>query len=152
MAFCWECALFICFFLSKIEEISELNWGETKSANLQIWQNGLKKSKCDELATYILGGDVVIIELHTTKPDLIASKIGGRNTFFFLDAIASPSTYQSVSQSVSGWVGQWVSEWFIVSDLEIAIASPSFVRLFYYNLSQIHFTNWNLPKAEPYVT
>ena len=65
-----------------------------------------KKSKCDELATYILGGDVVIIELHTTKPDLIASKIGGRNTFFvrFLDAIASPSTYQSVSQSVGEWV------------------------------------------------
>ena len=41
----------------------------------------------------------------------------------FLDAIASPSTYPC--QSVSEWVSQWV----IVSDLEIAIASPSFASL-----------------------
>ena len=41
----------------------------------------------------------------------------------FLDAIASPSTYPC--QSVS----EWVSEWVIVSDLEIAIASPSFTSL-----------------------
>ena len=42
----------------------------------------------------------------------------------FLDAIASPSTYpcQWVSGSVSGSL--------IVSDLEIAIASPSFASLF----------------------
>ena len=38
-------------------------------------------------------------------------------SYHFLDAIASPS--------------QWVSEWFVVSDLEIAITSPSFARLFY---------------------
>ena len=38
----------------------------------------------------------------------------------FLDAIASPSTYPCQS----------VSEWFIVSDLEIAIAYPSFASLF----------------------
>ena len=41
----------------------------------------------------------------------------------FLDAIASTSTYPC--QSVSEWVSQWV----IVSDLEIAIASPSFASL-----------------------
>ena len=43
----------------------------------------------------------------------------------FLDAIASPSSYPC--QPVSQW---WVSEWLIVSDLEIAIASPSFASLF----------------------
>ena len=43
----------------------------------------------------------------------------------FLDAIASPSTYPC--QSVSEWVSQWV----IVSDLEIAIAYPSFASLFF---------------------
>ena len=42
----------------------------------------------------------------------------------FLDAIASPSTYPCQS------VGEWVSESFIISDLEIAIASPSFPNLF----------------------
>ena len=41
-------------------------------------------------------------------------------TLIFLDVIASPSTYPC----------QWVSEWFIVSYLEIAIASPSFASLF----------------------
>ena len=35
------------------------------------------------------------------------------------DAIASPSTYPCQS------VGEWVSDWLLVSDLEIAIASPS---------------------------
>ena len=38
----------------------------------------------------------------------------------FLDAIASPSSNPCVS----------VSQWLIVSDLEIAIASPSFASLF----------------------
>ena len=42
----------------------------------------------------------------------------------FLDAKASPTTYPCQS------VGQWVSEWVIVSDLVIAIASPSFASLF----------------------
>ena len=37
----------------------------------------------------------------------------------FLDVIASPSTYPC----------QWVSQWVTVSDLEIAIASPSFASL-----------------------
>ena len=46
----------------------------------------------------------------------------------FLDAIAFPSTYPRQS------VGQWVSEWVIVSDLEIAIASPNFASLFYYRI------------------
>ena len=41
-------------------------------------------------------------------------------SLFLLDAIASPSTYPC----------QWVSQWFIVSDLEIAIASPSFEIFF----------------------
>ena len=49
---------------------------------------------------------------------------------WFLDAIASPSTYPC--QWVSEWVSEWVGQWLIVSDLEIAIASPSFVRLFSY--------------------
>ena len=46
----------------------------------------------------------------------------------FLDAIASPSTYprQSVGQSVT------------VSDLEIAIASPSFATVFYGASGQYH--------------
>ena len=39
-------------------------------------------------------------------------------------AIAYPNTYPCLS------VGEWVSESFIVSDLEIAIASPSFASLF----------------------
>ena len=52
-----------------------------------------------------------------------------RYHILFLDAIASPSTYPCQ------WVGQWVSEWFIVSDLEIAIASPSFASLFYHVLN-----------------
>ena len=39
---------------------------------------------------------------------------------FLLDAIASPSSYPC----------QWVVQWSIVSDLEIAIASPSFASLF----------------------
>ena len=43
----------------------------------------------------------------------------------FLDAIASPSTYP-----MGQWVSGSVSEWFIVSDLEIAIASPSFASFF----------------------
>ena len=42
----------------------------------------------------------------------------------FLDAIASPSAYPCQS------VGEWVSESFIVSDFEIAVASPSFAILF----------------------
>ena len=42
----------------------------------------------------------------------------------FLDTIASPSTYPCQS------VGEWVCESFIVSDLEIAIASQSFASFF----------------------
>ena len=45
----------------------------------------------------------------------------------FSDAIASTSSYPCQ------WASEWVSEWLIVSDLEIAIASPSFASL---------FTNW----------
>ena len=55
----------------------------------------------------------------------------------FLDAIASPSTYPC--QSVSEWVSQWV----IVSDLEIAIASPSFASLLLqirYNILSFYFS------------
>ena len=60
---------------------------------------------------------------------------------WFLDAIAYPSTYPCQS------VGQWV----IVSDLEIAIASPSFASLLYINrlkclnapiLSALHLRCW----------
>ena len=36
-------------------------------------------------------------------------------------------------------ISQWVSEWFIVSDLEIAIASPSFASLFFGG----SFLNWS---------
>ena len=36
-------------------------------------------------------------------------------------------------------ISQWVSEWFIVSDLEIAIASPSFTSLFFGG----PFLNWS---------
>ena len=43
-----------------------------------------------------------------------------RNLNMFLDAIASPRSYPC----------QWVSQWLIVSDLEIATASPSFASLF----------------------
>ena len=42
----------------------------------------------------------------------------------FLDAIASPSTYPCQ------WVGESFRQWVIVSDLEIAIASPGFASLF----------------------
>ena len=42
----------------------------------------------------------------------------------FFDAIASPSTY------LGSYPYQSVGEWLIVSDLEIAIASPSFASLF----------------------
>ena len=42
-------------------------------------------------------------------------------TSTFLDATASPSTYPY----------QWVGQWLRVSDLEIAIASPSFASLFF---------------------
>ena len=43
----------------------------------------------------------------------------------FLDAIASPSSYPCQS------VGQWVSESFIVSDLEIAIASLTLLTFYW---------------------
>ena len=45
---------------------------------------------------------------------------GDSNLFIFLDAIASPSSYP---------VGQWVSGSLVVSDFEIAIASPCFASL-----------------------
>ena len=48
---------------------------------------------------------------------------GGK--YLFLDAIASPSSYPCQ------WVSEWVSQWLIVSDLEIAIASPSFASLLF---------------------
>ena len=41
----------------------------------------------------------------------------------FLDAMASPNTY------TCQWVGRWVRQWFIVSDLEIVIASPRVASL-----------------------
>ena len=50
----------------------------------------------------------------------------------FLDAVESPSSYPCHS------LGQWVSQWFIVSDLEIAVASPSFVSLL--NTSRLKIT------------
>ena len=57
--------------------------------------------------------------------------------FPFLDAIASPSSYPCQ------WVSQSVSEWWLVSDLEIAIASPSFASLFAINkgLFKVCFCN-----------
>ena len=44
----------------------------------------------------------------------------------------------SISYQVPLSVGDWVSEWLIVSDLEIAIASPSFVSLLNLNDSCQH--------------
>ena len=54
----------------------------------------------------------------------------------FLDAVASPSTYPL---SVSGSMSESV----IVSDLEIAIASLSFVSLFV-QLSHVMLVLWRL--------
>ena len=55
--------------------------------------------------------------------DKMSNMVMHSKHIYFLDAIASPCTYPCQS------VGESVSEWLIVSDLEIAIASPNFASL-----------------------
>ena len=66
------------------------------------------------------------------------------------------SISQHLPLSVSGWVSESLSEWLIVSDLEIAIASPSFASLLYVARNRRIFSSESLatyttrrPSARP---
>ena len=115
--------IFYSWHILKIQDKEALEFHECQSCWWPSQRTGSwvadtwprQRERLQGLWENILAGDIICSEMQQAV-DVTAIFV----LYLLLDAIASPSTYPRP------WVGQWVSQWSIVSDLEIAIASPSF--------------------------